>query len=602
MKKVILASFFVLSMFAIAVPASSVFASTLFTKDLQVGVTNADVKALQTWLIASGYSIPAGATGKFGAQTKSAVAAFQKKNNITPAAGFFGPRTRAVANGAPGTMTVPVTLSGSSGKLSSFALLGDVEQKVNQGDDDTKVLGVSARASGSDIQLTRTDVTVDLSASSGSMSLNHYLKSVSLYLDGTKLATLDASAGDYLNKVWTFRFSNLNGVIKNGTTGHLYVEVTPIDYIRDADADQTEVVTIPASGIRATDGQGVSDTYDGVAYTNSISLSQGPLGTLSFTEGTGNPKATTVKGDTSNTTQNVTLLSFNAKARYEDSIVRSLPVGLTVTGTTNVGDVVQSVALMQGSTVLSTKTITGTGVTSEVVFDNLNQTIAQDATTNYSVVATIRKMGTGTSGTAFDVGDTLQATSSPDVANDIVDADGAALTLSGSVTGGLMTFQPTGITITKNSATTNTSVGSKVGQGDNTQYAINFSVKADDPDLYIVRTLTRLASTSVSPSGSNTGVNWATTTSSTQGVTSASIATNLSAGDTNSSDTSTYYKVPAGTSRTFTFNATLIATSTGFTGVQLVGVNWNTSASASTNYFTSGLDQFKTADVSMIVH
>ncbi|HVW71899.1 MAG TPA: peptidoglycan-binding domain-containing protein, partial [Candidatus Paceibacterota bacterium] len=54
-----------------------------------------DVSALQSFLISQGYSIPAGATGYFGGQTRAALAAYQKAHGITPAAGYFGPRTRA---------------------------------------------------------------------------------------------------------------------------------------------------------------------------------------------------------------------------------------------------------------------------------------------------------------------------------------------------------------------------------------------------------------------------------------------------------------------------------------------------------------------------
>ena len=65
------------------------------TRDLDLGASGSDVTALQTFLIEKGYSIPAGATGYFGAQTQSALVAFQKANGITPAVGYYGPRTRA---------------------------------------------------------------------------------------------------------------------------------------------------------------------------------------------------------------------------------------------------------------------------------------------------------------------------------------------------------------------------------------------------------------------------------------------------------------------------------------------------------------------------
>jgi len=63
-------------------------------RDLDIGMTGDDVKSLQTLLISKGYSIPSGATGSFGTQTKSALSQYQKKNNIVPALGYFGEKTR----------------------------------------------------------------------------------------------------------------------------------------------------------------------------------------------------------------------------------------------------------------------------------------------------------------------------------------------------------------------------------------------------------------------------------------------------------------------------------------------------------------------------
>jgi hypothetical protein len=68
-----------------------------FAKNLTVSSRGADVIALQRFLINSGYSIPAGATGYFGSQTKTAVIAYQKANNL-PTTGVVGSLTRALLN------------------------------------------------------------------------------------------------------------------------------------------------------------------------------------------------------------------------------------------------------------------------------------------------------------------------------------------------------------------------------------------------------------------------------------------------------------------------------------------------------------------------
>lgn len=85
--------------------AASATTATLFTRDLELGMTHEDVRALQKFLnthnarvAASGVGSPGNETNYFGALTKAAVAKYQAANGITPAAGYFGPKTRAFVN------------------------------------------------------------------------------------------------------------------------------------------------------------------------------------------------------------------------------------------------------------------------------------------------------------------------------------------------------------------------------------------------------------------------------------------------------------------------------------------------------------------------
>ncbi len=598
------ATLLLLASFAIPAHAATDTSSTgSFTKDLTVGMTGVEVTALQNWLIGKGYGIPAGATGLFGGQTRAAVTAWQKAVLITPSTGYFGPKSRAaLIAGGGATSTSPTTakLSGGSGYLTNITSLGNVETVMSAGDDEKKVVGVSARATSGDLALARLDVQFDLSGSSGSTNLNSYVQSVSVYEDGKKLATMNPSDGSYQNKVWTLRFNNLTGLIKQGNTSNIYVEVTPVGRLRDSETDGSVAVSIPKNGIRTVDTQGVSDQYSSSAYSSTFSINQGVTGTLNFTEASDNPRATTLKADLNNATTNVTLVSFKGKTTYEDAFVKVVPLSLTVTGTPNVSDVVQSVSLMKGSTVLATKTISTTGTTVEVDFNNLNETILQDASAGYSVVATVRKIGTGASGSAFDNGDTLKASIfSGSGAWDVLDSTGYGTILSGSVVGGLFTLQSTGITVTQVSTSAITNIGT-VGSGDNTQYAISFKLMAGDQDLYLSRTTNR----SLTPS--TTVVTWATTTSSTASSTDQGTAS-LTAADTNSADAASggiAYKIPAGSTRTFTLNVTLVEKlvgSAGLSGVQLTGLGYGTTTAFGST-FTSGLDQFKTQDKSMTVH
>ncbi|MDO8593885.1 MAG: peptidoglycan-binding protein, partial [bacterium] len=69
-----------------------------FSRSLTIGSQGADVTCLQSALIGGGFSVPAGATGYFGTQTRAAVASWQSSKNIAPAVGYFGPISRAAFN------------------------------------------------------------------------------------------------------------------------------------------------------------------------------------------------------------------------------------------------------------------------------------------------------------------------------------------------------------------------------------------------------------------------------------------------------------------------------------------------------------------------
>ena len=76
-------------------------------RDLEIGMTGEDVMLLQKFLNTNGYmpaSAGPGSTGSettlFGALTRTALAKYQAANGIKPAAGYFGPITRAQMKGA----------------------------------------------------------------------------------------------------------------------------------------------------------------------------------------------------------------------------------------------------------------------------------------------------------------------------------------------------------------------------------------------------------------------------------------------------------------------------------------------------------------------
>ena len=104
-----------------AAPASSgttggtVSSACSFSADLTIGSKGTAVTCLQNALIAGGYSIPAGATGYFGSQTRSAVSAWQTAAGVTPTAGYFGAKSRAAFNLGGTASTGGTTTGGTTG-------------------------------------------------------------------------------------------------------------------------------------------------------------------------------------------------------------------------------------------------------------------------------------------------------------------------------------------------------------------------------------------------------------------------------------------------------------------------------------------------------
>jgi peptidoglycan hydrolase-like protein with peptidoglycan-binding domain len=607
-------------------------ACSVGTADLTLKSSGPAVTCLQQALIAGGYSIPAGATGYFGTQTQAAVAAWQAKLGVTPAAGYFGPKSRAAFGGAMtgGTSTVPGCMPGAmfssttgaacttttttvpgctagaafssttgqacstgttstagltgSGRLTNVDSIGDTESDLDEGDSATNVVGISADATGGDVAIQRVDATftIDDTNTGSSANLNKYVSDVSLYLDGTKLASMDPAKGDKDGRVWTIRFSGLNGVIKSGKTGNLYVRVTPVSSIGENEDGETVTATLEADSVRAVAADGISDTYVGTAVENDFTVSTATNGTLTVSEGSTNPKASIV-AVSSSTTSGVTLLNFNMKAKNQDVTIHDLKAELR-TSDNSIADVVSNVKLMKGSTVVSSKSVSGSGAYGSVTFSNIDKTIAKDSTENYSIVVDLR----GDSQYA----DGVYVVASTTVAGwDVEDADGASVTPSAAVAGNNQTLTATGISVKLDSATVAVSAATVTGAGDTAQYTLKFTVTAGDDDVYIAGTATRGAA-------NTSAIRFATTTTSTTATTNTASTGNLVAADTVTGDSvGSYYKVLANTSRQFTLNVTLVGTSTtgGYTGVVINGIAYGTSSSLGSSY-TANLDTFKTND------
>lgn len=88
--------------------------SATFCRDLTIGSQGSDVHALQAFLNANGAPLAQSGPGSlgeetdyFGSLTKAALAQWQAANSISPASGYFGPKTRAFILAANASGTYP---------------------------------------------------------------------------------------------------------------------------------------------------------------------------------------------------------------------------------------------------------------------------------------------------------------------------------------------------------------------------------------------------------------------------------------------------------------------------------------------------------------
>lgn len=88
------------------VPSTTSAPASSFVRNLTLGSSGQDVKALQIFLNTNGFTVAATGPGSagnetmtFGALTRAALAKFQAAKGISPALGYFGPLTRAAILG-----------------------------------------------------------------------------------------------------------------------------------------------------------------------------------------------------------------------------------------------------------------------------------------------------------------------------------------------------------------------------------------------------------------------------------------------------------------------------------------------------------------------
>lgn len=593
-------------------------ASMTFTRDLTLGSTGSDVTALQNWLIGKGHTIPAGATGYFGAQTQSALAAWQAANGVTPAAGYFGPVTRAKVNAMAGTGTGTGTgtgstsgdLEGGAGSIDSYdELSGFSNEEVGEDEEDVEVAGLEIETDeGSDIEITAVKLDLDQTTATND-DFDEFVTEVSIWLDGEEVARVDADEFQE-DDAWTKTISLDDGaIIRAGETGELTVAMSGVGNIDSDDAGDTWTVDFETVRFRDADGASVTDTTSTDDFTFSVNtFATASDVELKIAESSDNPDAQVINVDTSDDTDGVELLRFTLEAEGGDIMVKDLPVLLTVSGVADVDLIANTLRLEidgeEFSEVVSTATLTAATVT----FDDVDYTVNEGEEVEVVVTADINDEES-----TFGDGDTLKAElRSYEV--DAIDADDetgeelAAADLTGTALGDEMAFYDVGIMVTLDSVDESVVDGGSNAYDGTGTFTIKYRVEAFDGTVVVGDTAGATSDTgedgldeSAIPSSASVVYVLERSGSATTDNVSQAVTFTTSGGATESGITNGV-QLEDGESTVFTLTVTRTNDNTGDSGlfrVLLDGIGWATSDTTSMNVYDFDLLDYKTDIVSV---
>src|SRR3989344_5321767 len=486
---------------------SSTTSLCTFTGPLTIGATGPQVTCLQENLISMGFSIPAGATGYFGTQTRAAVAAWQASKNIVPPVGYFGPISQQAwatsaapgTPGTPGTPSTPTTLQGGAGSINDADYVSGLNnEQVGEGAEDVEVAGLDLEAdSGSDIELTAVNLNFSPGSGVGTKDLDEYADEVSVWVNGKEVARVDAS--DFRDDQNFDRTISLDagGIIEAGETGDLTIAVSGINNLDSTDA--TDVWNIEFENVRFRDAQGASVTDSATGDINDATCRNFTFDTfatandveLKAASSDDTPKGVVNIHSTSNT-DGVELFRFTLEAEGGDIRVRDIPINFATSsgGTaTTLAHIASTVYIDVDGTEWSeagSAAVVGTsGAT--VTFDDVDVTIDEGDKVTVIVKADINDTDAN-----LVEGDALTASFSTSnrAVLDAEDETGESLTdgtdKTGTATGDPIAFYDVGINATFVSAEESVVAGADGTNDDDTAtLKLVYDIAAFDGTVYV---------------------------------------------------------------------------------------------------------------------
>ncbi len=490
-----------------------------FTRDLFLGVTGEDVKCLQQYLNSAGHQLAATGAGSpgnettyYGPRTKAAVAAWQAANGVSPAAGYFGPISRAKYNSLalvtpppseeePAEEPAPepseeITTPGAEGSITAKYAASPVSgQEVYANSTGVAIVGVEVKATGSDVKVDRLDLN---------FTSRPWLNVAKIHvLDGsTVLKTVEVTSSNTLEvsvgSSYTVRVDGLNVVVPKDTTKTITVQIDPL--LVAGETSTTVTYKVLANGVRGTDGKGIQQyapSSDLDARTFTVKTSEKAELELSA-HPDNNEYDHNVIVSTSVTTNDVPLLVMNVKSKTNASVVRYVTVDATGSATSS--DWVYK--LYDGSTLVKSAASTAAG---KVIFDDLSLSIPKDSTKTLHVKVDIPKQSNVAGSASGTVSVALASTTSSGIyAEDATTFSAVNITGSAVSAGKAVLFDKAPSLALASASITPVK---PPNTGSNSQWAdfkIRVNVTAMGGDIYVASNTSSgvLASTSVPASSS----------------------------------------------------------------------------------------------------
>lgn len=491
-----LKKFLIGTLVAVALMATSAYAADFGATTLKVGSKGDAVKAVQTL-------VGAKADGVFGPMTAAKVKAWQASNGLK-ADGVFGPASKAKANATVTTTTTTTTTpvagcpagalfnsqTGAACGTTTTVATGTTEgsmmlqsapvavtTSVGQSEVGDSIMAFTIKAKGSDMKVER--VNINLNAAGSALPWK-YFTNLSLYNDGTKLASLPVTSTTLTENVfaddYTAVFDGLNVAIPRDTTANFIVKADIVGTLPSSLVNYVVGLNdfTTTSVIRGVDAMGLTQYVNNTGtYNRTISFTTSTTGKLTVVANGSNPITQNVVTSTTNTTTGITGLVFDLQntSKYDVTVK-------TVTATLgNVNTNVSGYYLYDGSNMIASL---GTPAGTTLSFTNLPSTFVVPANSTKTLSIKMDVNAVATPGVPGSQTISVNAT-------DLVAIDSnsnllTSSTLVGTATGLAQTFQSSGVVVNLVSATA-TATPSTTGVSGYATGTFVFTVKANGVNL-----------------------------------------------------------------------------------------------------------------------